>query len=150
MPHLGRRAFSTLALAAWPAIAARPRPTGDRHAQFASDIARSYACQYVALDMQDVNDVFRSLRAPVLGVGMATGPDRAALACQAALRDTGGVASHAVVVIAFPPHAWRLREYTSVIRTVGAGLAPGTTVIYALCDDALLAPGSARVGVLTG
>ena len=150
MPHLGRRAFGALAFTAWPAVASRAQGSADRHAQFATDIARSYERQYVALDMEDVNEVFRSLRRPVLGVGVATGPDRAVLACEAALRDAGSVASHALVVLAFPPRAWRLREYTQVLREVGPRLRADASVIYALCDDDRLAAGSARASVLTG
>jgi cell division GTPase FtsZ len=147
---LSRRTFGALAMSVLPAAKSAAADGDHRRAQFARDVARSYERQYVAIDLQDVDGVFQGMRRPVLGVGVATGPHRAVLAAQAALRDAGRVGDQTLVMIAFRPGQWRLREYTRVLRTVGARLDAGATAIYGVCDDETLPDGSVRVSVLTG
>lgn len=149
-PGLSRRTFGALAMAVLPAVESGAADVDHRRAQFARDLARSYERQYVAIDLHDVNGVFQGMREPVLGVGVATGPDRAVLAAQAAVRDAGRLGDQALVIIAFPPRQWRLSEYTRVLRNVGARLAADATAIYGICDDETLTGGSVRVSVLTG
>ena len=149
-PGLSRRTFGFFAMAVLPAVESGAADVDHRRAQFARDVARSYERQYVAIDLHDVHGVFQNMRRPVLGVGVATGPHRAVLAAQAAVRDAGRMGDQTLLIIAFPPRQWRLSEYTGVLRNVGARLDADATVIYGVCDDETLTDGSVRVSVVTG
>lgn len=148
--NLSRRTFNALTLSALPVMGAHAKGLQDRRAQFAQDVARSYESQYIALDLNDVDSVFRAVRSPVLGVGVAAGAERAVLACEAAVHDARGLGDHALAIIAFPPRDWRLAECTRVFRTVLAERDARATVIFGVCHDERLAQGSARVSLLTG
>ena len=148
--NVSRRTFNALALAAMPMVGSQANRVEDRRAQFAQDVARSYDGQSIALDLDDVDRVFREIRSPVLGVGVAAGEERAVLACEAAMREACGLGGHTLAIVAFPPRDWRLSECTRVFRTVLSGLDARATVIFGVCHDERLAPGSARVSLLTG
>lgn len=120
-------------------------------ARFLDDVARSYKCQHVALDMEDLEVVFRGVQSPVLGVGAAAGEHRAELAARQAFREAGGrAAAHALIVLAFPPGDWRLSEFKLAFVAVREHMDPDTFILLGACEDERLARGTMRVSIFLG
>lgn len=147
---LGRRAFAALAIAAVPAASVHVRGAEMRQAQFLRDLALSYEQQLIGVDMEDVDIVFRGLRAPVLGYGVASGLGRAAAAAEAAVRDAGRVGGHLLVVIAAAPGNWQYGEHKLAFNTVLDHATADEYAIYAPCEDPSVPAGQMRVSILTG
>jgi hypothetical protein len=143
---LSRRAFNALALSFLPTAPCLGGAT-DRYAQFTRDLVRSYELQSVALDMEDVENVFRGMRDPLLCVGVAS---TAVLAAQAALRTASSLGSHSLVVIAVAPGEGKFRDYKFAYNTVRDLSAAESCIIYSACNGPSLPAGSVRVSLLTG
>lgn len=120
-------------------------------ARFLDDVAHTYKNPIVRIDIEDLEVVFRGVRSPALGVGTASGENRAKLAAQQAVRGAGGrSAEHALIVLAFPRGDRRLSESKLARSVVREQMEPDTFIICGVIEDERLARGTMRVSVLLG
>ena len=141
--------FASVVRAALPVGSSSQGP-GAR-ARFLQDVARTYRNPIVKIDFEDLEVVLRGVRSPSLGVGTASGENRAKLATQQAIREASGpFPEHALIVLAFPPRDLRLSESKLARSLVREQMEPNTFIICGLIEDEQLARGTMRVSVLLG
>ena len=119
--------------------------------QFLRDLAGSYRYQQRAIDMVDLDVVFRNAQSPRLGVATASGEQRAATAAMQAFLAAGGRrAQYGLLIAAFPPGYKRYIEPKLAFNALRGNWDPDVFLEWGFYEDERLASDAARVSVLLG
>ena len=142
--------FAAVVRAALPVSSSSQGP-GVR-AQFLDDVERTYKRPLVRIDILDLDVLFREVREPALGIGIASGEGRAMAAAQQAFHEISKRrgAPNALIVLAFAPGEMRLGESQLAWVVIRELLGEDGFVLRGLIEDEQLARGTLRVSVLVG
>jgi cell division GTPase FtsZ len=123
----------------------------DVRGRFLRDVVHTYKNPIVGIDIEDLEVVFRGVRSPALGVGVASGNYRPQRAAQQAFQAAGGrSAAHALIVVAFALGDMRNGEGKIAAREIYQHMDPDCFINIGLIEDEQISRGTIRVSVLLG